>query len=96
MSEREDPVTPLATLLLSGQEAMEAGRFDDAARAFEAVRALLPQDVGVALLLANALTLADRPLAARATLEQAAHGGAWQAPATAHALAAALISAGAP
>jgi hypothetical protein len=88
--------TPIEHALLAGQTALERGAYADAADAFRLVREALPHDVTVALMLANALRLADDPLGARSVLETAEATGDWTAPATAHQLAGALLDAGAP
>lgn len=86
----------LAHWLSQGQQALEQGNYAAAVTAFAEVRALCPTDVSVALLLANAQRLTGDALATRATLVDAATHGDWRDPATAHALTAALLDAGAP
>lgn len=60
----------LAAQLAAGESAMSAGRHQDAARAFETVSNLLPQDLGVARLAAAAWQLAGRRARARAVLQR--------------------------
>lgn len=90
------PPPALLALLIRGQAALEQGAFDAAQAAFQEAWAALPNDPGVAQLLANTHRLAGDTLASRAVLCTALDRGGWEAPEAAHALGTALLEAGCP